>query len=32
MQYIANADYAHTKNTYQDFEIKNLCEYHDSYV
>ena len=27
-----DADYAHTKRVCNDFEIKNVGEYHDSYV
>ena len=27
-----DADYAHAKGFYKDFEIKNLGEYHDLYV
>ena len=29
---ITNADYAHAKRDFKDFEIKNLGEYHDLYV
>ena len=32
MEDIADADYAHAKRVYKDFEIKNLGEYHDLYV
>ena len=32
MEYIADADYAHTKRICKDFETKNLGEYHDLYV
>ena len=32
MEDITDADYAHTKRVCKDFEIKNLGEYHDSYV
>ena len=29
---ITDADFAHAKRVYKDFEIKNLGEYHDLYV
>ena len=29
---ITDADFAHSKRVYKDFEIKNLGEYHDLYV
>ena len=32
MEHITDTDYAHAKGVYKDFEIKNLREYHDSYV
>ena len=32
MEDIADADYAHTKRVCEDFEIKNLKEYHDFYI
>ena len=31
-EYINNADYTHPKRVCQDFEIKNLGEYHDLHV
>ena len=27
-----NVDYGHAKRIYEDFELKNLGEYHDCYV
>ena len=32
MEDISDADYAHPKRVYKDFETKNLIEYHDLYV
>ena len=32
MEDIVDADYAHTKRVCEDFEIKNLKEYHDFYI
>ena len=32
MEDITDVDYAHTKRTCKDFEIKNVAEYHDLYV
>ena len=32
MKDIANTDYGHAKRIYEDFELINLGEYHDSYV
>ena len=32
MEDITNADYMHGKRVCQDFEIKNLGEYHDLYL
>ena len=32
MEDITNADYAHAKKVFKDYEIKNLGEYHDSYI
>ena len=32
MEDITDADYAHAKRVYEDFEIKHLGEYHDLYV
>ena len=32
MEDITDADYAYTKKVWKDFEIKNLGQYHDSYV
>ena len=32
MEDITDADYAHAKRIYKDFEIKNLLEYHHLYV
>ena len=29
---VSDADYAHTKRVYKDFEIKNLGEHHDLHV
>ena len=31
MKDITDADYAHAKIVWKDFEIKNLIEYHDMY-
>ena len=32
MEDITNADYAHAKKVFKDYEIKNLGEYHDLYI
>ena len=32
MKDITDADYTHAKRVCQDFQIKNLREYHDLYV
>ena len=32
MKYITDADYKHAKRVWEDFEIKNLREYHDLFV
>ena len=32
MKYITDADQAHAKRVYKDFEINNLDEYYDLYV
>ena len=32
MEYITDADYAHTKRFCKDFKIKHLQKYHDLYV
>ena len=32
MEDITNADYAHARKVFKNFEIKNLREYHDLYV
>ena len=32
MEDLTDADYAHTKRVFKDFEIKELGEYHDLYV
>ena len=32
MEDITDADYAHLKRVFKDFEIKNLREYYDFYV
>ena len=32
MEEITDADYMHVKRVYNDFEIKNLGEYHDLYL
>ena len=32
MEDITDADYMHAKRVSKDFEIKNLCEYHDLYL
>ena len=32
MEDITNADYAHAKRVFKDFEIENLGEIHDFYV
>ena len=32
MEDITDANYMHAKRVYKDFEIKNLCEYHDLYL
>ena len=32
MEDITNADHAHAKRVFKDYERKNLVEYHDSYI
>ena len=32
MQDITDADYMHAKRDFKDFQIKNLCGYHDFYL
>ena len=32
MEDITNADHAHTKRVFKDYERKNLVEYHDLYI
>ena len=32
LEYITDADYMHAKRVCKYFEIKNFCEYHDSYL
>ena len=32
MEDITDADYMHSKRVCKDFEIRNLCEYHDLYL
>ena len=32
MENFTDVDYIHTERIYKDFEIKNLGEYHDSFV
>ena len=32
MEDITNADYGHAKRIYEDFNSKNLGEYHDCYI
>ena len=32
MEDITNADHAHAKRVFKDYEIKNLGEYHDLYI
>ena len=32
MEDITDTDYIHAKRVWKDFEIKNLCKYHDLYL
>ena len=32
MEYFIDSDYSHKKRIRKDFEIKNLCEYHNFYL